>query len=89
MEIQSKDIWQKRDQGTDRMMRNFLTHANHEWRGQRPTSARIQDPKNQEKIKKEEGKGCSHELGQSDGEVERLSEVVGDIEGLGKPGKDS
>ena len=33
-------------------MRNFLTHANPEWRGQRSTSARIQDPKNQDKMKR-------------------------------------
>ena len=38
---------------------------------------------------KEKSRGCSHGLGQSDGEVEWLSEMVGVIEGMGKPGQDS
>ena len=33
------------------MMRNILTHAKPEWREQRSTSARVLDPKNQDKMK--------------------------------------
>ena len=68
------------------MMRNFLTHANPEWRGQRSTSARIQDPANQDKMKRRRARVVHANWDSL--MVEHHSEVVGDIEGLGKPGKD-
>ena len=45
-------IMRKSDKGADRMMRNIQTHANAEWREHRSTSARILDPKNQDKMKR-------------------------------------
>ena len=43
----------KRNNKTDRMMRNILTHANPEWREQRSTCARVLDPKKSRQDEKE------------------------------------
>ena len=67
------------------MMRNILTHANHEWwREQRSTCARSLDPKNQDRMKQEESWSGAYELGQSDGEMELLSKMVGKSSKIGK-----
>ena len=42
----------KRNNISDNMMRNILTHANPEWREQRSICARILDPKNQDRMKR-------------------------------------
>ena len=46
------ELQKKSEKGTNKMMRNILTHANPEWREQRFASARILDPKNQDKMKR-------------------------------------
>ena len=66
----------KRNKVTDGMMRHILTHANPEWREQRSTCARSLDPKNQDRMKKEESWCGAYELGQSDGEMEWLPKMV-------------
>ena len=43
---------QKRNNISDKMMRNILTHANPEWREQRSICARILHPQNQDKMKR-------------------------------------
>ena len=57
----------------------------------RPVYPIILDPKNQNKMQKRRARVviCSHEIEQLDGEVAWLSEMVGAIEGMGKPGQDS
>ena len=47
-----KTFDKKRNNMTDKMMRNILTHANPEWREQRSICARILDPKNQDRMKR-------------------------------------
>ena len=42
----------KRNNMTDKMMRNIVTHANPEWSEQRSICARILDPKNQDRMKR-------------------------------------
>ena len=42
----------RRNNQTDQMIRNLLTHANPGWREQGSTSVRIPDPKNQDKMKR-------------------------------------
>ena len=42
----------KMNKMTDKMMRNILTHAKLEWREQRSTSARVLDPKNQDRMRR-------------------------------------
>ena len=79
---------EKSGSGTDRMVSGILTHGNLEWRTVlcKCKDSGSEEPKSDEK---EEGRGCSQKLGQSDGEMDWLSEMVGVIEGMGKPRRDS
>ena len=62
------------------LMKNILKDANPEWREQRSICASILGPKNQDRMKKEKSWGGSHELGQSDDEMERQSKMVGSLQ---------
>ena len=50
---------ERKEEETDRMMRNILRHANAEWREQKSTCAKILDPKNPDKMKRRRA-GVAH-----------------------------
>ena len=74
----------KRNNISDKMMRNIRTHANPEWREQRSICARILDSKKSRQDDKNKSWSCSRQLGQSDVEIDHDSKMMGDIQTLGK-----